>query len=71
MFDRPVFAFYWADSIENCEVIFSYHRESKSNSCDFFKFFLWCYQLIMIRKHGAISFSVMKQIDRDKIHNNG
>ncbi len=39
MFDRLVFAFYWADSTENCVVFFSYDRESKINSCDFFVIF--------------------------------
>ncbi len=36
MFDWLVFAFYWADSIENCGVFFSYDQELKLNACDFF-----------------------------------
>ncbi len=39
MFDLLIFTFYWADSIENCEVFFSYNRESKMNACDFFVIF--------------------------------
>ncbi len=41
MFDHLVFAFYWADSIENCGVFFSYDRdrESKMNTCDFYVLF--------------------------------
>ncbi len=39
MFDRFVFGLYWADSIDNCGVFFSYNRESKINACDFFVFF--------------------------------
>ncbi len=39
MFDRFVFGFRWADSIENCGVFFSYNQESKLNARDFFVFF--------------------------------
>ncbi len=39
MSDLLVFAFYWANSIENCGVFFSYDRESKMNACDFFVIF--------------------------------
>ncbi len=39
MCDRLVFTFYWADSIENCGVFFSYDRESKLNGCDFLVIF--------------------------------
>ncbi len=47
MCDRLVFAFYCADSFENFGVFFSYDRESnfsydrdsKLNSCDFFVIF--------------------------------
>ncbi len=39
MFDRLVFAFYWADSIENCGVFFPYDRELKLKVCNFFVLF--------------------------------
>ncbi len=40
MSDRLVFAFYWADSIENCGVFFSYDRESKWTTAIFCNFFV-------------------------------
>ncbi len=39
MFDWLIFAFYWAGSIENCGVFFSYDRESQLNACEFFVIF--------------------------------
>ncbi len=39
MFDHLIFAFYWVDSIENSEIFFSYDRELKLNTGDFFVIF--------------------------------
>ncbi len=64
MFNRLVFAFYWADSIENCGVFFFVYPRIEIELLRFFCIFLWCYQLIMIRKHGAVSCLAMKQMNR-------
>ncbi len=61
--DRLDFTFYWPDSIENCGVFFSYDRESKLNSRNFFcNFFcgviswLWFVTMVPFHVNQLISY---------------
>ncbi len=78
MFDRLVFTFYWADSIENCGVFFSYDWDLKLNACNFFcNFFCgviswsWFVNMVLFHIWSWNKWTELFNLDGDKIHDNG